>query len=77
MTRMSVGEFKTNFSAALEIVKSGKEVEVLYGRAKQPIARLVPPERKQTGELLGCLESAASFTMSEDWNMTPEELLEL
>ena len=77
MTRMSVGEFKTNFSAALEIVKSGETVEVLYGRAKKPVARLVPPERKQASELLGCLEGAARFTMSADWKMTPEELLEL
>jgi len=74
---MTVGVFKTNFSEALEIVKSGKEVEVLYGRSKKPVARLVPPEKKHTDGLLGCLEGTATFTMSEDWNMTPEELLEL
>jgi len=74
---MSVGEFKSNFSAALEIVKSGKEVEVLYGRNKKPIARLVPPEKNYSGELLGCIEGTATFTMSEDWKMTPEELLDL
>jgi len=74
---MSVGEFKTNFSAALDLIKKGEDVEILYGRAKKPIARLVPAEERRTEGLLGCLEGIATFTMSEDWKMTPEELLEL
>lgn len=77
MTRMSVGEFKTNFSEALELVKQGEEVEVLYGRAKKPIARLVPPGPVKTGGLLGLLVGKASFEMDEDWKVTPEELLGL
>ena len=76
MTQMTVGEFKANFSVVLELVKRGQEVEVLYGRAKQPVARLVPPKKRQEGGLLGCLEGIATFTMSEDWKMTPEELFE-
>ena len=77
MTRMSVGQFKANFSAALELVKGGEEVEVLYGRAKQPIARLVPVDKRREGGLLGCLEGVATYEMSENWNMSPEELLGL
>jgi len=74
---MSVGAFKANFSEALERVKSGEEVEVLYGRAKQPIARLVPVKKKQEAGLLGCLEGVATFQMSDDWKVSPEELFEL
>jgi len=74
---MSVGEFKANFSEALDLVKSGEEIEVLYGRAKEPIARLVPSQTKARGDLLGALEGKATFKMSKDWKMTPEELIEL
>ena len=77
MTQMTVGEFKAKFSEVLKLVKKGEEVEILYGRAKEPIARLVSPHVKQRGCLLGALEGKASFTMSEDWKVTPEELLGL
>jgi antitoxin (DNA-binding transcriptional repressor) of toxin-antitoxin stability system len=74
---MSVGEFKANFSEALERVKTGEEIEVLYGRTKRPVAKLIPFEQPKRGGLLGCLEGVATFTMSDDWKMTPEELLNL
>ena len=77
MTRMTVGEFKAKFSEALELVKNGEEVEVLYGRAKKPIARLVPSKIKRRDGILGLLEGEATFYISEDWEMTPEELVEL
>jgi len=80
VTRMQVGEFKSRFSEALELVKKGEEVEVLYGRAKKPIARLVPAftkkEKKNDG-LLGALEGKAIYEMSDDWKMTYEELIGL
>ena len=76
MTKMSVGEFKTKFSEAIELVKGGEEVEVLYGRGKEPVARLVPVAKKKTGSILGLLEGKASYTMADDWDVTPEELLE-
>ena len=77
MTRMSVGEFKTKFSEVLELVKKGEEVEILYGRKKDPIARLVPINTNSGETLLGALEGKASYVMSDDWKMTSEELLEL
>ena len=72
--RMTVGEFKTRFSEAIELVKQGREVEVLYGRAKAPVARLVPIAVPDQDGLLGMLEGKATFIMSDDWKMTPEEL---
>ena len=77
MTQMSVGDFKTNFSEVLELIKKGEEIEVLYGRSKKPIAILSPPKRMQKSELLGALSGKASFSMSDDWKMSPEELLKL
>ncbi len=77
MARMSVGEFKAKFSEALELVQNGGEVEVLYGRAKKPIARLVPAIPHPRSGLLGCLEGKATYWMSDDWKMDPEELFDL
>ena len=77
MAKMSVGELKANFSDALDLVKEGEEIEVLYGRAKEPVARLVPPRMPKRGSLMGCLEGKAKFIMSDDWKMTYEELCDL
>ncbi|MCL1788591.1 MAG: hypothetical protein FWG38_11445 [Defluviitaleaceae bacterium] len=77
MTQMSVGEFKAKFSEALELVKVGEEVEVLYGRNKEPIARLVPVKTKRNGSILGLLEGKGEYYMSDDWEMTYEELISL
>ena len=77
MVRMSVGELKANFSAALELVKEGEEIEVLYGRAKEPVARLAPPKMPKRNNPLGCLEGKAKFIMSDDWKMSYEELCNL
>jgi len=77
MTRMPVGELKAKFSEVLDLVKKGEEVEILYGRSKEPIAKIVPLNRNNREGLLGMLEGKATFTISDDWKMTPEELLGL
>ncbi len=77
MVRMSVGQFKTNFSEVLDMVKAGEEVEVLYGRGKEPIAKLIPIKQNSKNDLLGALEGKATYTISDDWKMTPEEILKL
>lgn len=35
---MTVGEFKAQFSSILEKVLQGEEVQILYGRAREPVA---------------------------------------
>jgi antitoxin (DNA-binding transcriptional repressor) of toxin-antitoxin stability system len=42
MPAMTVGEIKRHFSEVLDKVQSGTEYQILYGRAKKPIARIVP-----------------------------------
>lgn len=77
MEKLSVGDFKSNFSSVIERVKSGEEVEILYGKSKTPVARVTPLPAAKKGGLLGCLKGKASFSIGEDWKMTAEELIEL
>jgi prevent-host-death family protein len=76
MTRLSVGEFKAKFSEVLELVKK-EEVVILYGRSKEPIAKIVPLKKNNQEGLLGLLEGKATFSISEGWKISSEELLEL
>jgi antitoxin (DNA-binding transcriptional repressor) of toxin-antitoxin stability system len=46
MSAMTVGELKANFSEVLERLQAGETVDVLYGRAKKPVARIVPMREK-------------------------------
>jgi antitoxin (DNA-binding transcriptional repressor) of toxin-antitoxin stability system len=54
MKVMSVGEFKRDFSAALQRVRAGEPIAVSYGRKKAIVAVLAPPAegyRKGTRKL--------------------------
>jgi len=74
---MSVAEFKRNFSRAVGMVANGEEIEVLYGRAKKPIMRILSVEQNVEPFALGFLKGKMKFTIADDWKMTPEELLRL
>jgi prevent-host-death family protein len=74
MKTMAVGELKTHFSEVLDEVRAGGEVEVLYGRSKTPVAKLVPIDIGKKQRLLGALQGKAHFSISDDWKMTSEEL---
>ncbi len=76
MEKMSVGEFKTNFSEVIEKVKAGEKIAVTFGKKKQVIGYFIPegaqekPKRK-----LGILEGKAKVIFHEDFKMTDEEFL--
>jgi len=70
---MTVGELKTNFSEVLQQVQQGKEFQVLYGRAKKPVARLCPINEKPPQRKIGLLDGKASFTMGDDFKFKSEE----
>ena len=59
MQQMSLAKIKTNFSAVIKDVEGGEEVVVLYGKRKQPVAKIVPfpvEKKKRTmEETFGCL----------------------
>jgi len=78
MKAMAVGEFKTHFSDVLGEIMSGKKVEVLYGRAKKPVAILVPySKEKKIKRKIGILEGKMSVKFADDFEMTDEELINL
>ena len=78
MEAMTVGELKTRFSEVLEKVKRGQEVGILYGRAKKPIAMIVPyREEKKARRKIGILDGKAVIKFSADFEMTAEELCDL
>jgi len=47
MKEMAVGELKTHFSEVLEEVKQGEKIKIMYGRAKKPLAMIVPFEEEK------------------------------
>jgi antitoxin (DNA-binding transcriptional repressor) of toxin-antitoxin stability system len=78
MKAMLVGEVKARFSEVLEEVKQGGRVEILYGRAKKPVAMLVPfVEEKVTKRKIGILDGKIKIEFMPDFKMTAEELLDL
>lgn len=74
---MTVGEFKAQFSAALDEVRLGKTIVVAYGRNRRKVAAMVPyaalrtPRRRK----LGPLEGKVTVRIAADFAMTDEDLL--
>jgi len=79
MKTMPVGELKAQFSEVLEKVKQGESFGILYGRKKKPIAMIVPYTEKKTKKerIIGLLDGKIDIKISEDFQMTEEELLGL
>ncbi len=78
MKVMSVGKLKTHFSEVLDQVKRGQKVGVLYGRAKKPVAMIVPyQEEKKDEREIGILDGKAKIQFHDNFEMTAEELCNL
>jgi antitoxin (DNA-binding transcriptional repressor) of toxin-antitoxin stability system len=78
MKTMAVGELKTNFSEVLDNVRLGQKIGILYGRAKKPVAMIVPyTEEKKGKRNIGILDGKAIITFNNDFEMTTEELCNL
>jgi antitoxin (DNA-binding transcriptional repressor) of toxin-antitoxin stability system len=79
MKTMPVGELKAQFSEVLEKVKQGESFGILYGRKKKPIAMIVPyiESKKRKERIIGLLDGKIDIKISEDFQMTEEELLGL
>lgn len=76
MKTMLVGELKTHFSEILEDVRQGSRVGILYGRAKKPVALIVPYAEEPVKERkIGILDGIATVEFKDDFEMTEEELL--
>ena len=71
---MTVGELKAQFSEVLDKVEQGETVEILYGRAKKPVAQIVPMEKqKKKKRILGTYAHLGPFTEMDDGKITLEE----
>jgi antitoxin (DNA-binding transcriptional repressor) of toxin-antitoxin stability system len=78
MKAMPVGELKTHFSEVLAHVNKGQKVGILYGRAKKPVAMIVPYQEEKKGvRKIGILDGKAKIQFSDDFKMTTEELCNL
>jgi len=77
MKTLTVGEFKSRFSAVLQDVRKGCSVGVSYGRKEELVAVLVPPDalKPASGLKLGLLANKARFRMNDDFKMSDEEFL--
>ncbi len=75
MKAFTVGEFKAQFSQLLDMVRGGQEIEILYGKAKKPVAMLVPVKEKNRD--LGMLDGKARFSEKDGGKITEEEFLGL
>lgn len=64
MIQMTVGDLKAQFSSILDEVIKGNDVEVLYGRAKKPVAVITSIEKidKKKKRKLGTFSSKGTFT---------------
>lgn len=79
MKSLPVGELKAHFSEVLEEVQEGESFEILYGKKKKPVARIVPikkPKKKKERKF-GILEGKVKFVFADDFKMTEDELLGL
>jgi len=78
MKTMAVGEIKTHFSQILSEVKHGKRVGILFGRAKKPIAMIVPyAEENKSERKIGILDGKVKIEFKDNFKMTTEELCSL
>jgi antitoxin (DNA-binding transcriptional repressor) of toxin-antitoxin stability system len=77
MKTMTVADFKTRFSEALDAVRGGETIVVSYGRNHRKVAAMVPysalkPRQRRP---LGLLKSKARVAMAKNFAFTDEDLL--
>jgi len=79
MKAMAVGDLKTHFSEILEEVSHGKTIGITYGRAKKPVAMIVPyhDDEKKAEREIGILDGRVTIEFKDDFAMTAEELCNL
>ena len=79
MKSLPVGEFKAQFSEVLELVRQGETVEIVYGKKKTPVARIVPinGSKSKKKRILGIWEGKVKYVFADNFKMTDDELLDL
>lgn len=76
MKTMAVADLKAQFSKVLDEVRKGEKIGVLYGRAKTPVAMIVPYKADRSGKRpIGFLDGKIRLEFMDDFEMTEEEFL--
>ena len=77
MKKVSVADFKAQFSVILDEVLEGKKIAIQYGRKKEIVAWLVPASANSTSKRrpLGLLAGKARFKVRKGFKMTEAEFL--
>ncbi len=77
MKQMTVGDFKAQFSSVLKEVMQGEEIQILYGRAKKPVACLTQmTEKKKKRRIPGLYRDYGPYWEDETFEITPEWLFD-
>ena len=79
MAAMPIGELKARFSEVLDLVQEGESMTILRGRAKKPVARIVPiMDELPSKRPVGLLRDSAKITIPDDFKFeSTEEFLGL
>ncbi|MDE2220549.1 MAG: type II toxin-antitoxin system Phd/YefM family antitoxin [Gammaproteobacteria bacterium] len=77
MKTMTVGDFKTRFSEALDAVRGGETIIVSFGRNHRKVAAMVPYSALQPRQRrpLGLLKSKARVAFARNFALVDEDLL--
>jgi antitoxin (DNA-binding transcriptional repressor) of toxin-antitoxin stability system len=77
MKTMTVGEFKSRFSEALDAVRGGETIVVSYGRNHRKVAAMVPYSelKPPQNRPLGLLKSTVTVQFDKDFALTDDEFL--
>jgi antitoxin (DNA-binding transcriptional repressor) of toxin-antitoxin stability system len=77
MHTMTVGEVKSHFSEALDLVQKGEDIVISFGKRKEKIAVLVPFSRydQKQERRLGLLAGKATYTIKDGFKLDDELLL--
>jgi antitoxin (DNA-binding transcriptional repressor) of toxin-antitoxin stability system len=79
MKSLSVGKLKAEFSSVVDDLKQGKEVVILYGRKKEPLATIIPQSKLTMPDYsirLGDLKAQGWTYKLNNFEMSVEELLD-
>jgi antitoxin (DNA-binding transcriptional repressor) of toxin-antitoxin stability system len=76
MKTLTVSEFAAGFMDILPFIQKGEKVKISYGKAKKPVAMLVPilANNKSGTRKIGILEGKASFSEIGDGKIAEKEL---
>ena len=79
MKSLPVGEFKAKLSQLIEDVQNGETIELVYGKQKKPVARLVPVNggKMKKKRKIGLWDGKVKIKFAKNFKMTDEELLDL